>query len=811
MVRPVMPTRYAGGFVRMWSSAADAPRKRRPTDILLLVASVVMLGVLSLGAPGPTGGDRALGTLLTWLEPVFGWLWNVIYAVLTLWAVGVVLLALLSRGRRRLLVDQVAAAGVAFGAAVAVGAVAGTDPSAIVRAFVSSGPPVVYIATRVAVITAIVVTASPHLARPWRYASRIVLGLGAVAAVGLQATNLLGAIAAVAVGVAAAAVVHLAFGSPPGRLTDSQAQAALLDLGVPTSLVVSSADRAGADNLLAGRTLDGADVLVTVYGRDAWDSQVVGSLWTAITRRGERAHVWGTRRSRVEHEALLTLLASQAGVPTLDVVAVGITEQGDALLVTSAPSTSLSAVGMELSDAQLDGAWRSVVALNQAGIAHGGIDGTRVVLRADGVVALADFDGAARTADTGELLLDRAQLLVATALAVGPDRAITAALAALGTDGLTDVLPYLQPAAVGRSTRADVRAASWSLDDLRTAAVAAAGTEEPPLERLRRVTPRSIGTVVVVGLVAYLVITLLTGIDVASVAAALGSAEWGWLVAALVLTPWIQVSSAAATLGAITARLRYFPVLMLQYAIQFIALVLPATAARLALEVRFFQRFGIPAGTAVTFGVIDSVSGFVVQITLMLVILLSGLPGFSSPLFAGSGTDDDGSSSPSLVALLVALVVIAAVVALAVPKLRRRIATIVPRVREAAAEQARSAQSALGVLRRPGKVATMLAGNLGVQLLQAFILGLCLHAFGQTAHFSQLILINTFVSLFSGIMPVPGGMGVTEAGLTVGLQAIGVPSAIAVSTAITFRLVTFYLPPIWGAAAMRWLRRNEYV
>ena len=105
----------------------------------------------------------------------------------------------------------------------------------------------------------------------------------------------------------------------------------------------------------------------------------------------------------------------------------------------------------------------------------------------------------------------------------------------------------------------------------------------------------------------------------------------------------------------------------------------------------------------------------------------------------------------------------------------------------------------------------MLGGNLGAQLLQAAVLALCLHAFGQTAHFSQLILINTAVSLFAGLMPVPGGMGVAEAGLTVGLQAIGVPSAIAVSTAITFRLVTFYLPPIWGAAAMRWLRRNEYV
>lgn len=61
------------------------------------------------------------------------------------------------------------------------------------------------------------------------------------------------------------------------------------------------------------------------------------------------------------------------------------------------------------------------------------------------------------------------------------------------------------------------------------------------------------------------------------------------------------------------------------------------------------------------------------------------------------------------------------------------------------------------------------------------------------------------------MMPVPGGVGVAEAGYTFGLQAIGVPSPIAVSTAIAFRLVTFYLPPLWCSQAMTWLRRNAYV
>ncbi|MEZ0448704.1 lysylphosphatidylglycerol synthase transmembrane domain-containing protein [Cellulomonas sp. ICMP 17802] len=801
-----------GAFMRVWSSAAGAPRLRRPTDVLLLIASVVALGLLALAAPGPSGADEAIDTVLARLEPVFGWLWSIAYAVLTLWAVGVVLLAALSRGRRRLLVDQLTASVLAFGAAMGVGALAGTDPSAIVDGMVSSGPPVVYVATRVAVVTAVVVASSPHLARPWRYVGRAVVALGAVAAIGLGATNLLGASGAIAVGIAAAAVAHLLLGSPQGRLTTAQVQVALADIGVPTTSVSWAASRTAADVLVAGSDR-GAELLVKVYGRDSWDSQVVGSAWTALTRRGERAHVWGTRRSRVEHEALFTLLAAQAGVPTLDVVAVGTADQGDALLVTSCPRARLDDLDAGLLDDELlAGLWRAVVTLNDAGIAHGRIESRTLVVRADGMAALADFDAAARVVDAGDPLADQARLLVVTAVSVGPERALAAAVAAVGVDHLAEVLPYLQPAALGSRTRADVRDASWTLEDLRAAAVAAAGVEEPPLERLRRVTPASIGRLVLMGLLVYLLVTLLAGVDVASVAAALKSADWVWLLAALLVSPLIQASLAGATMGAATARLRYVPVLMLQYSIQFISLVLPATAARLALEVRFFQKFGIPAATALSFGLIDSVSGFVVQVALIVLILVSGLPGFTSSLVTGSGgTSGSGSTSTSLVAVLVAVIVVGIIVTVAVPRLRHRVTALVPRVRSALAEQAHSAHSALGVLRRPGKVSAMLGGNLGAQLLQAAVLGLCLHAFGETASFSQLILINTAVSLFSGLMPVPGGMGVAEAGFTAGLQAVGVPSAIAVSTAITFRLVTFYLPPLWGAAAMRWLRRQEYV
>ena len=161
--------------------------------------------------------------------------------------------------------------------------------------------------------------------------------------------------------------------------------------------------------------------------------------------------------------------------------------------------------------------------------------------------------------------------------------------------------------------------------------------------------------------------------------------------------------------------------------------------------------------------------------------------------------------------VLVAVVALAAALTWLIPSARRRVTSVIPKARATIDAQRASAQEALQVLRVPKKLTQILTGNLGSQLIQAMILGACLHAFEADAHLSQLVLVNTLVVLFAGLMPVPGGVGVTETGCIAGLQAIGIESTIAISTALAFRLVTFYLPPLLGSAAMRWLRRHQYV
>ena len=44
-----------------------------------------------------------------------------------------------------------------------------------------------------------------------------------------------------------------------------------------------------------------------------------------------------------------------------------------------------------------------------------------------------------------------------------------------------------------------------------------------------------------------------------------------------------------------------------------------------------------------------------------------------------------------------------------------------------------------------------------------------------------------------------------------GERSVGHQDPGATSTALLFRMITFYLPPLWGSFAMRWMRANRYL
>jgi uncharacterized protein (TIRG00374 family) len=213
------------------------------------------------------------------------------------------------------------------------------------------------------------------------------------------------------------------------------------------------------------------------------------------------------------------------------------------------------------------------------------------------------------------------------------------------------------------------------------------------------------------------------------------------------------------------------------------------------MTTRFFQRFGVPPATALSAGVIDSFSDLVTQAALFVAVF------FVSDVDLGLSVSQDQLSGLATTALIVlAVLVIAAGVSLLVPALRARVKTWLHEAREGFA-----------VLRSPTKLLELFGGSLLSQLLFAITLGACAHAFGQDVPLSTLILINTVVSLFAGILPVPGGVGVTEGGLSLGLTRAGVPSELALAIALSYRFAVFYLPPLWGYLSFKWLTARRYL
>src|ERR1019366_4736465 len=111
----------------------------------------------------------------------------------------------------------------------------------------------------------------------------------------------------------------------------------------------------------------------------------------------------------------------------------------------------------------------------------------------------------------------------------------------------------------------------------------------------------------------------------------------------------------------------------------------------------------------------------------------------------------------------------------------------------------------------PRKIVYVLAGSVLSQLLVALALGASLHAVGEKASISTLLVVITMAWMLGGAFRAPGGAGVVGAGLIAGLTSAGVPQDQAVAAVFIQRLFTAYLPPIWGWATLAWMRRREYV
>jgi uncharacterized membrane protein YbhN (UPF0104 family)/tRNA A-37 threonylcarbamoyl transferase component Bud32 len=767
-------------------------RNRRAFDGVLFAGGAVVLGLAAAIASSTPAQDESLAG---GLAAVLGWatpFWRAIFVAALALALAVALDVIVRR-RWLLARDIVVALLVMVALGVVLGGVVVSDWLPLERHLLSGwGFPEL----RIAAATAILVVAGPELVRTVRMLAACIVPLAALGAVVLGAALPSAAMAGLAFGLCGAALVRLLFGTAAGFPPAARVRAQLAALGVTTVALAPSARQRVGSAEYVGQDESGGPLKARVLGRDAQDTQRLARRWRQLAYRDPPRSVAVGRLEQVEHEALATLMAAQAGVRVPAVVTAALGAEGDAILVTRQPDVQPleNAAAADVPDELLEAVWHEVARLHEAGISHGRLNAGNVAV-VDGVPVLVDFGAATLGAPQSAIDIDVAELLVACAVLVGPERALAAASRGAGDKAVSGALPYLERSALTPHLRDLAREHDVALEQLRAAAAAATNEQLPDIVPLRRVRPRDVLTTAFIALAAYLLISKLAKIGFGTIYHELRGSQPAWVAVALIVAQAAYVSQAVALRGAVETPLPLLPCVVLKSAVKFLNLTVPGSAGSIGLSVRFLQRLGVPTGEAVASGMVDDLAKTVVQIVLVLALLPVVHLRFDASQLSGA------LPSGTFVAVIFALLVVAVVVVMAVPSLRSK---VVPSIRDAL-------RSVWAVARDRRKRMELFGGALASELIFALTLGAAARAYGVHLGLAQLVLVNVAASALAGLIPVPGGIGAAEAALAGGLVAMGVPEATAFAVALTHRLCTYYLPPIWGYFSLQWLRRKGNV
>jgi glycosyltransferase 2 family protein len=798
--------------LRDWRSALFAPvgdgqRRRRGSDGLRLAAAVLAVACCVAVIHFNSRIDQAIVAVIHPPPRSITWLVTVVYQAGSFGvAIALVLVAVVARRWEIARDVGLSAAGTVAACGILIyvlGSRGGRPGGVTVHGYYLTFP-----VLQIALFAAVATAALPYLARTVQRLIEVFVALVALAcAVGGHGLplNVLGSLA---IGWGVTAVVRLVFGSPLGLPSAEDVRLLLAELGIgagqvrPNRRQVWGVARYQAAELSPGGSVAGR-LGIEVYGRDAADARLLTKAGRFVWYRNSGPSLTITRLQQVEHEAWLTVRAGQAGAAVPEVLEAGTAgPSGDALLVSRVPAgTALAdADPASVSDAALEEVYRQLLLLRLARIAHCAISGDVLLVDpAASTVTVTEFRNAEANAPADQLDRDLAGAIAATAVAAGAGRAAAAAARCLPPELLAGALPHLHKSALDPALGRSLRGRRGLLDEVRQQAAAAASIELPALAEPRRVSWPTLIMIIGTLIGGWALIGVL--IDVSKSFDTVIGADWLWVAVAFVLSQLAYVASATEGIGSVAGSLPFGRTVAVEVAKAFSSLA-GGTPAVFATRVRYFQTQGYDATVALSSGAIMATTSWIATGVLFLVSL---------PFAWGSihleVTPESGGHA-KLVWIILAIVVLAGLaigLALAVPRLRRLAAA---KLRPKAADIWANLRT---VASTPRKLVLLLGGAFGRDLLVAMALSVSLRAFDDHLRLPVLIVVIVLAAIIGGIAPSPGGMGVVEAGMILGLTAAGVTEADATAAVFIQRLFTSYLPPIWGYATLVWMRKREYL
>lgn len=642
-------------------------------------------------------------------------------------------------------------------------------------------------------LLALLVGADLHR-RPWWVTARLTVTAVVASALVLGTLTIPSTAYALLIGATAGFAVRVATGVFPARPSDEVVRSVLSGAGFELTHLEPLEQIAGRIRY-TGIGPHIGEARVTVIDPDRGGVPFVRRGWRLLRLRtavvGKPAL---TLRGQLERQALTAALATSAGVPAPEVLA--LLPAGSALLLLERTLAGTSMAVATDSEAAA-GAIPAFVALRRlhaAGLALGAMSVEHIVLLPDDRVGFAEFGSAQPASTELQRALDVVNLLVAVATRTGPEAAV-AALRSVHDKGPTmenRLAALVQPVVLSRPLRTAVRRTPL-LGDLRKAITGPGGpTNISGIPRLQRLSGRTIISVVGGTIAVYLLATQLSQV---SIGAALRSASPGWLAVAVLGSAVTYVGSALALKAFVATKLPLLRTTVVQLAASFVALVTPPAVGHVGLNIRYLQKSGVPTAVAAAEVAVKEVVTVVITVPLLLVCgWLSGASGSRLALLP----------SGNVLVILAVTAGVLGLIALAPPSrrvLRRRIEPMLRRI----------LPEVIAALSDPKRLATAVIGVLILNGGYVLALDASLRAFSTSLALPTLVVVYLAASTLGSVAPTPGGLGAVEAALVGGLTATGVPVAAAITAVLAFRTATFWLPAPLGWGAFVALQRRSRI
>ena len=625
----------------------------------------------------------------------------------------------------------------------------------------------------------------------------------------LSWNSLAGAIASYAIGRVIGMLIRFAIGTQNNGAWGTQIEQSLRSIGIDVSLLTrrvapyvdSGVLKATLDDDLIenSRIYDVVDYEGTQYTVSVLDNQVhaagyLNQVWqwlrlTGVSMRRDRSSV-----DAMHHHYAMILGLSNAGLETPNVY--GVADYGESsILVFHRNHMPLECNQNTMSDHDMEAFMEYLTAAHRHGFTHRRITPDTLSRMENNQPVIAGWQNGDYGSASPNFALDKVQLLVLLATLNGVDRAGACARRTWGDEQLINLAPFVQKAAVPAATRALPGWDKKMLADLRTRISALAPQNvADSMEKvtLSRFSFRSFFAIALLVVAVYVVFTqiqpaeMIKAVRDANLAMALVCVALGfiaWLGSAITLGVFMD-SDKRNTIGLYCS----------QMASGFTAVSMPAGGGPAFVNLQFLRKSGYrsTAATAVMSAV------WAVQGGTTIVLLLT------IGLFTGRNTLSGMIPTNTLI-MVIALVALVVSAAMAIPPVRHL-------VTEKYLPMAKAyARNLVDVLARPKELAFGIAGALVLNLATGLGFWAALMAFGCHANPIEPTFIFLLANTLGSAVPTPGGLGAVEAALSVAFTAVGIPSTIAVSATLVYRIAFYWLRIPVGALAMKWLDKHNLI